>query len=53
VSPGLLNHKEDIKEKETLKTKTFSNLFFIKEVKRKLTIREREKYKIQKKIIKI
>ena len=53
ASPGLLSHKEDIKEKEMLKTKTFNNLFFMKEVKRKLTIKEREKYKIQKKIIKI
>ncbi len=53
ASPGLLSHKEDSKEKEMLKTKTFNNLFFMKEVKRKLTIKEREKYKIQKKIIKI
>ena len=42
ASPGLLSQKEDSKEKEMLKTKTFNNLFFMKEVKRKLTIKERE-----------
>jgi len=51
-SPGLLNQTVAISDREKQKTIILKNLFFTKRDNKRLSKQERNKYVIQKKIIK-
>ena len=50
-SPGALNQRENVRAKVRLKIKILKILFLTKIVRRKLIIKDKERYKSQKKVM--